>query len=370
MALPAPTKVANFDVSTIVRDNNGTLVVADRSQIPATVMTEINSIMNTINFSDSNTLSNYGTDSQKGISAIASTVLNSVKTKDSGEVGVLLGGLVKNIKGLDGASLSQESGLKGLLGKIIDPIKTFQTKQRSVEANMDVIIKDLTGNTGVLVKNNGMLDKVYIEVGTSFQKLQISIAAGYIKLEQERTTTLAELEATATETQDAMDIQKFQDYKNILDSFEKRLYDMMIARSLAMMQGPSIRMLQSNNTALIKQINDVINTAVPAWKTSIAMALAANDQLKIAKSTEMVTDCINQSIQASSKLMGNAAVAVATQRQKSVITAETVIALNDGLINTIESVRQIEADGAVKRAAELKQIADAESKLKAVLLKK
>ncbi len=56
---------------------------------------------------------NYGSAAQKNISEFSDAALNSVRTKDLGEVGDMLGDLVVELKGMN-FSPEEKKGLKGL----------------------------------------------------------------------------------------------------------------------------------------------------------------------------------------------------------------------------------------------------------------
>lgn len=371
MAL-VPTKVASFDLSSAIVESNGQVNVVDKSLIPSDVMAEVNKSMATINFKDQTSLTNFGADAQKSMASASAGILATVKTKDTGDVGTMLTGLVKNIKDIDCKSLGKSAD-KGFIGnlfnRIKDPLQTFMIKQKSVFDNIDVIVKDLEKKRGELITSIKTLDGMYDKNLEYFKGLQIAIVAGFVKLREERETVLAELEAKATETKDPSDIQKFTDYKNLLTRFEKRLHDMVTARHVAMLTGPSIRTMQNNNALLAEEIQNSILTAVPALQQQIVLAIEAYKSRQALESQKLIKDTTNDLLKSNSELLKQTSIEVATMAQQTLIEFDTVVTMQENLLSSIDSVKQIEEEGRKKREAEVQQLIQKENELKDRIMK-
>ena len=61
----------------------------------------VNEFAKTIDIADTNTVMQYGAAAQQKIAGFSENALNSVKTKDIGEVGDMLANLVTELKGFD-----------------------------------------------------------------------------------------------------------------------------------------------------------------------------------------------------------------------------------------------------------------------------
>ena len=64
-------------------------------------LSKVQSIKDGINLMESNTTLTFGAPAQKEIAQFSDSILAKVRTKDSGEVGVLLNDLVAKVKGFD-----------------------------------------------------------------------------------------------------------------------------------------------------------------------------------------------------------------------------------------------------------------------------
>ena len=85
---------------------------------------------------------NYGVNAQKNISEFSDAALNSVRTKDPGEVGDKLSDLVVELKGLN-YNQEEKKGLKGLFKKSVNNIAQMKAQYDKAEANVDKIVESL-----------------------------------------------------------------------------------------------------------------------------------------------------------------------------------------------------------------------------------
>ena len=367
-----PTKVASFDISSAVHEENGQMIVCSRNQLPSDIGGEVDKAMATITFDNQTAITNYGTDAQKNISALSSNILSTVKTKDTGEVGLLLTGLVKNIKDIDCKSLSGSSDrgfIGNLFAKITDPLQTFVTKQKSVSANIETVAKDLDKKRTELIASVQMLDKMYEQTVVYFKSLQVYLIAGFMKLRDEREGKLKVLEAKAVETKDNADIQAFEDYRKTLDRFEKRLHDMTVARHVALLQGPQIRQMQHNSTLLAEEIQNSILNAIPAWQQQMVLAIEQFKARKAMESQKLVKDTVNDILKSNSEMLKTTSIEVSKMAQQTLIEFDTVVAMQENLLSSIDQIKQIEEEGRKKRESEVQQLIAKENELKDRIMK-
>ena len=83
----------------------------DESQLSEAERKMVNDFAQKIDITDSNVVLQYGAAAQKNIASFSENTLNSVRTKDLGEIGEALSNLVVQLKGF-----GQEEDEKGLFG--------------------------------------------------------------------------------------------------------------------------------------------------------------------------------------------------------------------------------------------------------------
>jgi uncharacterized protein YaaN involved in tellurite resistance len=179
---------------------------------------------------------------------------------------------------------------------------------------------------------------------------------------------LAELEAKATQTQDHVDIQAFNDYKGTLDRFEKRLSDMIMTRHIAVMQGPQIRMSQNNASILAEEIQNSILNVIPAYQQQLVIAIEQFKAKKAVESQKLLRTTVNDLLVQNSNMLKTTSIEVAQLAQQGMIEFETVVKMQDNLIQSIESIKQIEKEGQERRRQEAIQLQQKEHEFAQKLL--
>ena len=117
----------------------------------------------------------YGAGSQKKIADFSETALSNVRTKDMGEVGNLLTGVVAQLKDFD---TEEDKGFFGLFKKSGDKLSNLKAKYDKAEVNITKICDAMESHQVVLLKDVAVLDKLYQLNLNYFKELSMYIAAG------------------------------------------------------------------------------------------------------------------------------------------------------------------------------------------------
>jgi uncharacterized protein YaaN involved in tellurite resistance len=311
----------------------------------------------------------YGSQAQKKIADFSDSALQSVRTKDTGEVGKMLANLVVELKNFnDDAEGGKSGGLKGLFKsgkKSIDKVRaTFGT----VESNVDAIGKNLKGHQQTLLKDIAVLDKMYDKNKDYFKELTLYIAAGDKKLAETRAAEVKELQARARETGEAMDAQAVNDLMNLCDRFEKKLHDLKLTRQVSLQMAPQIRMIQNNDTMLVEKIQSSLVNTIPLWKSQIVMSLGISNSQNAMRAQREVTDITNQMLKKNAEMLKLGTVEIAKESERGIIDIETLKFTNQTLISTFDEVMRIQDDGRDKRQKAEVELRQIEGELKGKLL--
>ncbi len=163
-------------------------------------------------------VNSYGTAAQKGISAFASSMMGTVKTKEFGEVGDCLRELQVAI---NSTAVPQKKGLLGLFRKGKQKAAYVIANYESAETIIKKIEKDLKRHQQTLTKDIYVFEQMYDLNLECYKELTMYILAGKKALEIARNTKLAELRNKAELTQDQLDIQLCKDYEDACQRFER-----------------------------------------------------------------------------------------------------------------------------------------------------
>ncbi|MEG1537672.1 MAG: toxic anion resistance protein, partial [Clostridiales bacterium] len=189
-----------------------------------------------IDLSNSNQILMYGAASQKHIADFSDQALASVRTKDLGEVGEMIGSLVVELKGFQGEE--QKKGLAAFFSRGANKITALKARFDRAEVNVDQICGLLEGHQVQLLKDISMLDQMYERNLGYLKELTMYLLAGKQKLAQAKTEELPALLAKAEQSNLPEDAQGANDFAALIDRFEKKLHDLDLTRAIAIQMSP------------------------------------------------------------------------------------------------------------------------------------
>ncbi len=310
---------------------------------------------------------NYGSNAQKNISEFSDAALNSVRTKDLGEVGGMLGDLVVELKGLN-FEPEEKKGFLGLFKKAGQNIASLKAQYDKAEVNVDRIVEALEKHELVLMKDISMMDKMYVRNQEYQKELTMYILAGKLRIEQLRSEELPKLVAKANETGLPEDAQAANDFSNMIGRFEKKLHDLELTRTISVQMAPQIRMVQNNDQLMADKIRSSIVNTIPLWKSQMVMALSLYHSDQAMQAQREVTDVTNQLLMKNAQVLHQGSVNVAREAERGIVDMETLKKTNEELIATLDEVRQIQDDGRARRAQAEEELGRIEGELKQKLL--
>ena len=310
---------------------------------------------------------NYGVNAQKNISEFSDAALNSVRTKDLGEVGDKLSDLVVELKGLN-FSEEEKKGLKGLFKKSANNIAAMKAQYDKAESNVDKIVESLENHEVTLMKDITLMDKMYERNEEYMKELTMYIIAGKLRIEQLRNEELPKYKAKAQESGLPEDAQAANDFANMIGRFEKKIHDLELTRTISVQMSPQIRMVQNNDTLMMEKIRSSINNTIPLWKNQMVLALSLYHSDQAMKAQREVTDMTNKLLEANAKALHQGSVEVARESERGIVDLETLKKTNEELIAALDEVRRIQDDGRTRRVAAEQELARIEDELKQKLL--
>ena len=309
----------------------------------------------------------YGSNAQKNISDFSGAALGTVRTKDLGQVGDMLGDLVVELKGLN-FEPEQKKGLMGLFKKSTQNIAELKASYDKAEVNVDKIVESLEKHEITLMKDISLMDKMYEKNQEYLKELTMYILAGKLKIEQLRNEELPKYKAKAAETGLPEDAQAANDFSNMIGRFEKKIHDLELTRTISIQMSPQIRMIQNNDSLMAEKIRSSIMNTIPLWKSQMVLALSQYHSDQAMKAQREVTDVTNQLLQKNAEALHQGSVNIAKEAERGIVDIETLKKTNIELIQTLDEVRQIQDEGRAKRQQAEAELAQIEGELKAKLL--
>lgn len=340
-------------------------VVVDESMLSEAERRMVDEFSKKIDITDANQVMQYGSAAQKNIAAFSENALNSVKTKDLGQVGKALSDLVVELKTLDEP---EEKGIFGFFQKKKRDLESLKASYSKAETNVDNIVKILEGHQIVLMKDIAMFDQMY-DLNTKYYKeLTMYIIAGKKRLADVRANELERLRKKAEETGAQEDAQAYNDFSNLCLRFEKKLHDLELTRMISIQMGPQTRLLQNNDTQMLEKIQSSLVNTIPLWKSQMVLALGLEHGRQATAAQAAVTDMTNELLKKNADMLKMGTVATAREAERSIVSIDTLKDTNQKLIETLDEVMQIQTEGRNQRKAAEAELGRIEGELKQKLL--
>ena len=319
-----------------------------------------------IDITDSNMILQYGAAAQKNVAGFSENALNSVRTKDLGEVGKSLSELVVELKGF--GEEEEKKGLFGLFKKTGSKLEAMKAQYAKVESNVDKIARELEQHQVTLLKDVAMLDQMYELNLKYYKELTMYILAGKKKLEQVRSQDLPALKAKAAPTGAQEDAQAYTDLAQMCERFEKKLHDLELTRIISVQMGPQTRLIQNNDTLMVEKIQSSLVNTIPLWKSQMVLALGLEHSRQATAAQSAVTEMTNELLKKNADMLKMGTVETAKEAERSVVDIETLQHTNQQLISTLDEVLNIQKEGAAKRKAAEAELGRIEGELKQKLM--
>ena len=353
------------------QEEKKTPVVQEEPALDDSILTEeerrtVDAFAQQIDLTNSAMVLQYGAGTQKRMADFSESALENVRSKDLGEVGELLSGVVKELKTFD--EEEEKGGFFGIFKKASNKIETMKAKYAKAETNVNEIVKVLEKHQVQLMKDSALLDKMYELNLTYFKELSMYILAGKKKLAEVRSTQLQELLNKAKLSGLPEDAQAAKDLDSLCNRFEKKIHDLELTRMISIQTAPQIRLVQNNDTLMVEKIQSTIVNTIPLWKSQMVLALGVEHSAQAAAAQREVTDMTNELLKKNAEKLKMATIETAKESERGIVDMETLKATNESLISTLDEVMNIQREGRQKRQEAEEGLRSMEQELKAKLL--
>lgn len=309
----------------------------------------------------------YGAGTQQKMAAFSEKALESVQSKDLGEVGDMLAGIVMELKSFDAVE-EEKGGFMKFFRKGTNKIDALKARYNKVETNIEEISKVLEQHQIRLLKDISGLDQLYESNRTYYKEITMYILAGKKSLEKFRATEVAQAADKAKKSGLPEYAQQANDLNEICNRFEKKLHDLELTRMIAIQTAPQIRLIQNNDSMMAEKIQSTLVNTIPLWKNQMVIALGIAHSTEAAKAHRAVTDMTNDLLKKNAATLKQATIDTARESERGIVDIQTLKETNEMLITTLDEVMSIQEKGRAKRHEAEGELARIEGDLKQKLL--
>ena len=347
-------------------------IVEQSENLPAVMPEEksqLEKAMSELDFNNRTSIIYFGAAAQEELDDISNRMIDGVKNKDTGRVGVVLNEMVLAIKGFDIDEINPNKKLpwyKNLFGGT-KPLSKFLEGYEEVRDQIDMIANNLEEHKSTLMRDVLSLDKLYDANLEYFRKLELYIEAGELKKKELNSEIIPQYEEKAKDSE-MLEIQNLKEIRAFAADLERRVHDLRLSRQVAMQSLPSIRLIQENDKSLINKIASTLVNTVPLWRNQLAQTVTIFRSHESAKALKSANDLTNELLEKNAEGLREANVEIRTQMERGVFDIESIKIANNTLIDTLTDSLRIADEGKQTRAKALIELDKTERELKEALL--
>lgn len=337
---------------------------------PPAQRAEIERVMAELDITDSNSILLFGTAAQGEVTSVADEMLEGVRNKNTGPAGQALNEMVAALRGfaIEDLDPNRKAGFFARLFGKAKPVAKVLQQYEQVRSQIDGISNRLDGHTSTLMKDIGMLDRLYEKTLEYFHLLAVYIAAGEERLRRLDSETIPALARDADASDDLLKAQRLRDLRARRDDLERRVHDLKLTRQVTMQSLPSIRVVQENDKALVGKIGSTMANTIPLWRQQLAMAVTIARSAEAGDTLRKATDLTNELLTANADTLRSSTQEIRTQIERGVVDIAAVKRANDALIATIDDALRIADDGKRQRVDAEEQLIACEAELRQALM--
>ncbi len=298
----------------------------------------------------------FGQEAAEVTVSYADKMLEMVQARDLDEAGKGLALVLTKAKEINTGGFAINRSRIPVIGNLINKFRVqyssamvqFSTAREAIDSTA-IQIKETQSNLEQRIKD---LDEAFEHVKTEYHLLGKYIAAGKVANAQVQ----AEIDELRTQDQTPMSVQKISDLRSYGDKLQKRIADLTVLQQNALNTAPAIRLVQSNNAALIDKFNTITTLTIPTWKRSMMLGLALEEQAQSVALANSMDDLTNSLLRNQADLLKQNTLSTAKANQRLVIDVDTINHVQNTLISTVSEVAQIQSRAEQDRNTAIQKI--------------
>lgn len=227
----------------------------------------------------------YGKGPAVKVSRFSDQILGVMRTNNVEDSGQLLKQLGKIMDRFDKKDFEKASG--GLISRLFKRsekmLDRLYSKYQSMGREIEQVYVKISKYQIEMTEMTSMLERMYEQNHQYYLTLEKYVVAAELKLNELKTAKLPQLEQDALNG-DQMSSMELDSLRNAIELLEQRIYDLGMAKVVALQTAPQIKLLQRGNAKLIGKINSAFVTTIPIFKNGLIQAVAAKRQKLVAES--------------------------------------------------------------------------------------
>lgn len=315
----------------------------------------IESLAEIINVESIASILEFGSDVVSKTNGLTDQVLERAQASDLGQTGEQLSKIVVAAQKFEFDALGNAWSRVPILGNLLRQLNSSRAKAmakfESVKSQVDHLVSSVEKTAETLSARDREYTNIYDNVRREHELLGLYIEALHCRLAE----VAAELDICGPSA-DMIGIERAAVLEASRNALQKRADDLEVIRHSALQTLPMIRIIQSNNYALVDKFATIRSLTLPAWKRAFMMAISIAEQKEANDLAVTIDNATNELLRRNSELLKQSSIEIAKSSQRLVIDVETLKAVHSNIISTLQDVRKAHEDGAKERETAIKDL--------------
>lgn len=312
---------------------------------------ELIALAQQIDVNNVETVMTFGQDTAQEISKFADQILNSMETTKVENSGTLLVQLNKIMDKFDVKDFEEKKPtfLKKMFNKAKNSIDGLFQKYHTMGGEVDKVYIQLKEYETEINGSNGMLDEMFGKNMEYYELLEKYINAGNMVVNDFKNNVIPNLEQNASQSQEQIHQINLSNGYQLLEMLEQRVYDLELAKNVALQTMPQIKLIQKGNYNLVRKINSAFIITIPIFKQCLTQAITLKRQAVQAKAMAALDEKTNELLIRNAQNTAMQSKLTTKLAAGSSIQIETLEKTWQTIMTGIEETRQIQNEIKQKR---------------------
>ncbi len=272
---------------------------------------------------------------------------------ETGEVAKGLAQLSEQMRDLDPSGVDFED--KGILGKIVNPVRRYFDKYKTADAEIANVVKSLDSGKKMLQNDNVTLELEEQELLGLTRQLNEKVAMGNA-LDQYLTNAV---ENKRAEGGDEAKVQFVEE--EVLFPLRQRIMDFQQLQVVSQQGIVALDVIRRNNNELVRAVDRAKTVTVGSLRTAVTVAGALYNQKLVLEKVNLLNESTNNMIAATSNMLKTQGVEIQKQSAEAMISTDTLRQSFADTLTALEDISKykLEALPRMRQTIEqFKQLAD------------
>ncbi len=337
----------------------------DLSRYSESEKREIESVKKAINLTPDEVIT-YGSQASKNLTEFSSSLLKNMQMKDNPEVEGLIGELMDGLRTVDATTLLQKKPTFWSKLFRTDDVEKFKEKYQSVSTLIEGV-KDKLDSSVYQLRQDMNHCNIYIDKnGDYIAELDKYIMAGRMRIKEE--TDALTKDGIGLDTDDNVVMMEFRERKSGVERLERRVFDLMLMREIATQNMHQMYLIRDGDGVLVEKIQSSISSVIPLWEQQMVSSFHMLRQRNAVEIQKNVRETTNKLIEKNSQLLKENSLSIGRELEAPIVDIEVLKKSQQTLIETVEGLKQIHAEGRQQRMQATKELEQLQSQFAAKLL--